>query len=193
MKGGSMDLSFVVIVLSTIWLSSEIILARAKRAGGGPGGLDRSSLRVLWIAIAVSITGGVMLGMQRFGHIPGDPVPLQIAGMVLILCGIIIRWIAILSLKEHFTVDVAIGKDHRIVRKGLYGYIRHPAYAGSLMSFLGLGVYFANYLSLVVIFIPILAAFMYRIRVEEKALIDAFGEEYRGYQAETKRLVPGMY
>ena len=61
------------------------------------------------------------------------------------------------------------------------------------MSFLGLGVYFANYLSLVVIFLPILAAFMYRIRVEEKALIDAFGEEYRGYQAETKRLVPGMY
>jgi protein-S-isoprenylcysteine O-methyltransferase Ste14 len=188
-----MTLSLIIMVLSVLWLGSEIVLSRVKRAGDGGRDLDRSSLRILWIAIAVSITGGVMLGMQRFGHIPGDPVPLQTAGMVLILCGIIIRWIAIISLKEHFTVDVAIGKDHRIVRNGLYGYIRHPAYAGSLMSFLGLGVYFANYLSLIIIFIPILAAFMYRIRVEEKALIDAFGEEYRGYMTETKRLVPGMY
>jgi protein-S-isoprenylcysteine O-methyltransferase Ste14 len=188
-----MTLSLIIMVLSVIWLGSEIVLARVKRAADGGRDLDRSSLRILWIAIAVSITGGIMVGMQPIGHISGDPVPVRIAGMLLILCGIIIRWIAILSLKEHFTVDVAIGKDHRIVRKGLYGYIRHPAYAGSLMSFLGLGVYFANYLSLVVIFLPILAAFMYRIRVEEKALIDAFGEEYRRYQAETKRLVPGVY
>jgi protein-S-isoprenylcysteine O-methyltransferase Ste14 len=188
-----MTLPLIVIVLSVIWLGSEIVLSRVKRAGDGGRDLDRSSLRILWIAITVSITVGVILGIQRTGHIPGDPVPVRITGLVLILCGIIIRWVAILSLKEHFTVDVAIAKDHRIVRKGVYGYIRHPAYAGSLMSFLGLGVYFANYLSLVVIFIPILAAFMYRIRVEEKVLIDAFGEEYRGYQAETKRLVPGVY
>jgi protein-S-isoprenylcysteine O-methyltransferase Ste14 len=116
-----------------------------------------------------------------------------ITGILLILCGLIVRWIAIATLKQHFTVDVAIGKDHRIIKTGLYRFIRHPAYAGTLLSFLGVGIYFSNYLSLAVIFVPICAAFMYRIEVEEKALADAFGEEYRSYQAATKRLVPGLY
>jgi len=106
---------------------------------------------------------------------------------------LIIRWMAILTLKKYFTVNVSILKDHRIIDKGVYKFIRHPAYAGSLLSFLGLGLSFSNWLSTLVIFIPILIAFIYRIRVEEKALIQAFGDEYLNYSKTTKRLIPKLY
>ena len=48
-------------------------------------------------------------------------------------------------------------------------------YAG----FLGLGLAFRNWLSLAVLMIAGLAALAYRIRVEERALVDHFGEHYR--------------
>jgi protein-S-isoprenylcysteine O-methyltransferase Ste14 len=113
--------------------------------------------------------------------------------MALIVAGLTIRWRAILTLKRQFTVDVSIRKDHRIVKTGIYRLIRHPAYAGSLLSFFGLGLFFTNYLSLIVIFLPICSAFLYRMTIEEKILVATFGEEYRDYYRTTKRLLPGVY
>ncbi len=183
----------IILIVCVLWLFSELFVVFMKRSGGGDRKLDRSSFRVLWLTILASVTGGVVLSFQPAGRISGDPMALPIAGIALILCGLILRWIAIISLKQHFTVDVAIARNHRIVRAGPYRYIRHPAYAGTLLSFLGVGIYFVNYLSLIVIFVPICAAFLYRIEVEEKALVEAFGAEYVEYQSVTKRLVPGLY
>jgi protein-S-isoprenylcysteine O-methyltransferase Ste14 len=36
------------------------------------------------------------------------------------------------------------------------------------------------------------AVYGYRIRVEEKALVEKFGEEYRACMQETKMLMPGV-
>jgi protein-S-isoprenylcysteine O-methyltransferase Ste14 len=44
-----------------------------------------------------------------------------------------------------------------------------------------------------VIFVPILLAFIYRIRVEEAVLIQAFGDQYGQYMLKTSRLLPGIY
>ena len=41
--------------------------------------------------------------------------------------------------------------------------------------------------------VPIIAAFLGRIRIEELALTDALGEEYRAYTQRTKRLIPFVY
>jgi len=143
--------------------------------------------------IFVGVNGGILLSHQRIGYFGNGSRVFPIAGLILIICGLLIRWIAIVSLKHQFTVDVSITKDHRIIRKGIYRFVRHPAYAGSLLSFFGLGLCYANYLSILAIFVPICSAFLYRIHVEEKALIDHFGEEYVNYCASTKRLIPGIF
>jgi len=36
-------------------------------------------------------------------------------------------------------------------------------------------------------------AFLYRIHVEERVLLEAFGERYRAYMERTKRLIPLLY
>lgn len=188
-----MNLSIIILVLSAIWVGSEISLALLKRSQKTDSRYDKSSLRVLWGAIFIAVNGGVLLGMQRVGLIVEGAMVFHVAGLVLIVVGLVIRWIAIFSLKRQFTVDVAITKDHHIISGGIYSSIRHPAYAGSLMSFLGLGVFFSNYLCILVIFVPVCVAFLYRIHVEEKALKDVFGDEYANYCATTKRLLPGVY
>jgi protein-S-isoprenylcysteine O-methyltransferase Ste14 len=187
-----MKISLVFIFISLIWILSEIILARAKLSRAADSKeLDKSSLRFLWMTIIVSIVIGVFLGLSGIGFIPVKF--LSMIGLILIVLGLILRWTAIFTLKRYFTVNVAILSNHKIVDKGIYKAIRHPAYAGSLLSFLGLGLSFSNWLSTLVIFVPIFIAFIYRIQVEEKALVQAFGDEYINYSKATKRLIPKIY
>ena len=189
-----MYVNIIFIVISAFWLLSEIILSRARRSEAkDSSSLDKSSLRFLWIAISLSVFIGVFLGVKGVGFIRVRHHLLSICGIILMLLGLVLRWTAILTLRKYFTVDVSILEGHKIVKKGLYKYIRHPSYAGSLVSFLGLGLAFSNWLSSIVMFLPILMAFIYRMQVEEKALIQAFGEEYLDYSNTTKRLIPKIY
>lgn len=188
-----MESGFLVIVVSVLWVGSEIILARTKHSASTGVSHDKNSLRVLWITIAIAVNLGVVLGLQPIGYIGFGTKLLPPLGLILIVGGLLLRWIAIFSLKRQFTVDVSIAEGHHIIRTGIYRTIRHPAYAGSLLSFLGLGLCFSNYLSVVVVFVPVCLAFLYRIRVEERVLTDAFGAEYAEYCSSTKRLIPGVF
>lgn len=189
-----MNRGSVILFISFIWLLSEIILARARHTQTKDSKKwDKSSLAYLWITIIFATFIGVFLGINGIGYVAVKAHFIPTVGIFLIILGLIIRWTAILTLKKYFTVNVTIFENHQIVKKGIYKFIRHPGYAGSLLSFLGLGVSFSNWLSTVVIFIPILAAFIYRIRVEEKALLEALGEEYLNYSKVTKRLIPKIY
>jgi protein-S-isoprenylcysteine O-methyltransferase Ste14 len=188
-----MDIALATLVVSILWIASEVTLVRMKHSGGGDATRDKSTLRLLWRGIAIGVIGGILLSHQPYGALPLPTAPVQITGLFLILAGLAIRWIAILSLKQFFTVDVAIGKDHTIVKSGLYAVIRHPAYAGTLLSFLGLGIFFMNILSLLVLVVPITAAFLRRMDVEEGVLLEAFGDEYRTYMASTRRIIPWVY
>lgn len=181
-------------LLIALWVASEIALGLTRRSTAAPGeSLDRSSLRVLWVAIVASVTAGVLLAGSRNGALQGPRVAWESAGVSLIVAGLVIRWAAILSLKRSFTVDVAVAKGQAVVANGLYRWIRHPSYAGSLVSFVGFGMTLRHWTSLAVMVIPITAAFLYRIRVEEEALRAGLGEAYASYARRTKRLVPFVY
>lgn len=183
----------LLIPLSIAWVVSEVVLARAKRSKSTDTKRERVSLVTLWTTISVSVTAGVMIGMQDTGRFPTRSAVFATTGIALIVLGLVLRWIAIFSLGRQFTVDVAITQRHQLVRTGIYKVLRHPSYAGSLLSFLGLGLAFSNYLSVTTIFVPICGAFLYRIHVEEKTLIATFGDEYLNYRASTKGLVPGIW
>jgi len=103
------------------------------------------------------------------------------AGLVLFAAGLSLRWYSVVYLGRLFTYDVAIAADHRVVDSGPYRYIRHPAYSGSLLTFVGLGVCGGNALSLLVLVTPIALAFLRRIAIEEAALKLALGNRYCDY------------
>ncbi|HFE65305.1 MAG TPA: isoprenylcysteine carboxylmethyltransferase family protein [Caldithrix sp.] len=184
----------IFLLISFIWAVSEIVFGRMKYAkSSGENSPDRRSLRLLWITITVAVSAGVFLGLQGIGFVPGVSRWAFPLGVGLILLGLLIRWSAVFTLRKYFTSNVSILPEHRLVQNGLYRFIRHPAYTGSLLSFLGLGIAFSNWLSTLVIFLPILTAFLYRIRVEEEALLQALGETYRDYCKSVKRLIPEVY
>jgi protein-S-isoprenylcysteine O-methyltransferase Ste14 len=176
-----------------LWILSEVVLGRMKRSKSSREHHESRSLVVLWVTILVSIALGVYIGLHETGHFRFQSSVIATCGIGMIILGLTLRWIAILTLGRMFTVDVAITQGHHVVRTGIYKSVRHPSYSGSLLSFLGLGLAFSNYLSTMVIFVPICAAFLYRIHVEEQTLMAAFRDEYQDYCATTKRLIPRVY
>lgn len=181
-----------LIFISIIWFLSEVILSRMLHSETKTNH-DQSSLRILWITIMLSVSIGIYLHFAGVGHLHLMPLLLYYFGILLIFVGLAIRWVAILTLKKSFTVDVSVSEKQTIIRSGIYKTIRHPSYLGSLLSFLGLAMAFDNWLTILVIFLPICAAFLYRIKVEENVLKQAFPNDYNDYIQSTKRLIPGIY
>lgn len=153
---------------------------------------DKSTLNILWMAIPFSILASVSISYLTRFPITQDNWILYV-GEALILTGIVLRFIIIRSLGKYFTVDVTIKQDHKIKKEGFYKYLRHPSYAFSLLTSLGLGLYLNNWLSLILAFLPPFFAFIFRIKIEEKALVEQFGDEYLNYVKKTKKLIPFIY
>jgi protein-S-isoprenylcysteine O-methyltransferase len=184
----------VATVLGLAYALSEIGLGLKKRARAEDSrGEDRGSLRLIWLVIVSS----VVLAFAAPRILPsagmGAGPTLRLAGIAVFAAGLAIRWYSIVHLGRFFTVNVAIASDHRLIDTGPYRYVRHPSYTGALMAFFGLAMCLANWASLSVLMVPVLAVFLWRMHVEEAALLQAFGARYRDYMNRTKRLIPIVY
>ncbi len=189
-----MDITFFWKVLVYGWCACEVLLGIATRTRRGGGVVkDRGSLILPWVVIFLAILAAETTRHSKPSTIFGGANWLIPVSMMVLLAGIVFRATAILSLGKAFSSNVAIRSNQKIYRGGLYRYLRHPAYTGSLLAFLGLGIEVRNWLGFCVLFVPITAAFLYRIYVEEIALNEAFGAEYAAYSRQTKRLIPGIY
>jgi protein-S-isoprenylcysteine O-methyltransferase len=182
------------LVLGLIYLISEALLTITRRSRSRTGTKqDRSTLRVLWMVIMASIAAGIYVATHwRAGALPHGHL-FAITGMVLFIVGLLLRWWAIISLGRFFTVDVTIEKDHELVERGPFRLVRHPSYTGVLLAFVGFALTLRNWGAVLVILVPIFAAFIRRMNVEEEALSRALGSRYSEYMARTKRLIPLVY
>src|SRR5215467_16022830 len=180
--------------LGLIYLVSEILLTLTRRSRSKTGTKqDRSTLGIIWLVIAISIVAGVFVAQNfRAATLPHGRM-FASAGVVLFVAGLILRWWAIITLGRFFTVDLTIEKDHELVERGPFRVVRHPSYTGVLLAFVGLGRSLGNWVALLVILLPIGAAFIRRMDVEEDALSRALGSRYADYMKHTKRLVPFVY
>lgn len=184
---------YVFIAIWGIWFLSEIFLSRfVKSRSTNSENLDKNSLRIMWTTVIVSIFAGLILMIYTSLPLSVSPLTAYI-GLSVIVAGMILRIISIITLGRFFTVDLAIHSDQHVVQKGLYKFIRHPSYTGSLISFVGLGMSFNNWASLVVISVPVILSFIYRINVEENLMFRQFGREYDEYRKKTRRLIPFVY
>jgi protein-S-isoprenylcysteine O-methyltransferase Ste14 len=168
-----------------------ILATRARRRGAAHR--DRGSVGLIWGAIAIGLVAGYFLQA-----VPGMRIPLPVSwlhgiALLLLVAGMAIRWTAILTLGRFFTTSVTIQSQHQVVRAGLFRWVRHPSYSGALLAFLGLSLAFGNWLSLAAVLVPILAAFLNRIRVEETALVGALGADYIAYRKSTRCLIPWVF
>jgi protein-S-isoprenylcysteine O-methyltransferase len=183
----SRELALAFVALAAAWVASELFLGRS--------GLDARSIgsdRGSSFAIALAFAAGVMaaLAASELGWAAtGEAWPrwLGLSGMA---AGLALRVYSIVWLGPMFTRFVQILPGHKLVKTGPYRFVRHPSYSGLLLFFAGMGLALGSWLSLAALVGLPAVGIAYRIRVEERALLGAFGEEYRACMGEVRRLVP---
>jgi protein-S-isoprenylcysteine O-methyltransferase Ste14 len=194
-------LGYLTITLFTIWCASEIVISLVSLRNQSRDlseGRDRFSYFIVWFSTVLPIfiaylTEKHLIFANGFGSFSTLFPLLGYLGCSVMVFGITIRLVAVATLKRQFTVKVSILEKHEIVDTGIYGIIRHPAYLGHLASLLGIGLILGNWVGLTALVVLPLAGILYRIHVEERALLCHFGRMYQKYTSRTKKLLPGIW
>lgn len=178
--------------LVVAWALTELRGYRTRRAG--TRAQDAASLRL----IILGVWGGIALGSLVTLTVDGASLATHRAvafwlGIGFLAAGVALRRYAVWALGRLWVHEVAIQAQHEVVDAGPYRWIRHPAYSGSLLGFIGVGLAMGNWAALLVIATIPMMAYAYRVAVEERTLAAALGEEYRSYMRRTRRFIPFVF
>ncbi|MGB0949338.1 MAG: methyltransferase family protein [Marinirhabdus sp.] len=95
-------------------------------------------------------------------------------------------------LGENWSGRVAIKENHNLITSGPYRYVRHPMYTGFIFAFLWSAVLLGEVRGLIS-FIILIIGIVIKLRMEERFVREAFGEEYIAYAKRVKKIVPLIY
>jgi len=187
----------IFIAACLIWLVPEMIGMAPQMAKVSRKAVvvqDRGSMLVLiglqWTGLALNFG---LAWLWPAAGIAWQRTALFGLGIFFIILGVALRWYAIRTLGRFFTRDVAVSPDQQVVQRGPYRLIRHPAYSGTFLTMLGVGLAMANWASLVALLVCVFAGHFYRVRIEEKALIHTLGQPYIEYMRRTRRFIPLLF
>jgi protein-S-isoprenylcysteine O-methyltransferase Ste14 len=172
-----------------------LIVAWFSGSSGISGGEAHSSAsKTILYGFGVAILAVVLVppycDRRDIWIIDGDAV--RYFGLSLFFAGSILRLAAVFVLGRRFSGLVAIQPGHQLKTDGLYRYIRHPSYAGLIVSMIGYVLVFRSTIGLglnVFLFLLLVS----RMNDEETFLEKHFGAEYKTYRQETRRLIPFIY
>ena len=181
------------VVLGMFAASEWSIRFRSQKNHGGTR-KDRGSFYVIVFTSVLGI--GAAFALAHIVQSAGISVarwPIFIIGLAIVILAMALRRWAVLTLGQFFTVQVQVRSGQTVVDTGPYRWVRHPSYTAITMSFVGIGVALENWLSLLVLIVVPTIGLVIRIRVEERALLEALGEPYREFSATRARLIPKVW
>ena len=118
----------------------------------------------------------------------------EILGSIIALSGLLLMLACIAKyftgLSGLFPSKPSPGKTQLII-SGLHRYVRHPLYLGTFIFLWGLVIVFPL-LSVLVSVVAITAYTVVALPLEEKKLVNEFGEQYKAYQKTVPRIIPRM-
>jgi protein-S-isoprenylcysteine O-methyltransferase Ste14 len=115
--------------------------------------------------------------------------PLFVLGWAVALFSFYLRRQAIAALGRFWSLHVEIRETHELVRGGPFRWVRHPAYSSMILEILSIALLLRSYWTALFVYAAFLPTLVARIRIEEKALTEKFGEKY----VEFKRTTPALF
>jgi protein-S-isoprenylcysteine O-methyltransferase Ste14 len=166
-------------------------------SAGGPISRREEGRLQFW---AIRLSGLLLFGLTllyltfpmllRPFHVPLPPLA-RWFGFLLGLVGVLLAHYTLQALGDNLTDTVTTRPQQTLVTHGPYRWVRHPYYSAFFLLIVATSLLAANWLlaaSGLVVFILLVR----RVPVEEKFLVDRFGEDYRTYRRQTGGLVPRL-
>ena len=97
------------------------------------------------------------------------------------------------DLGTNWSITLQVRESHRLVVSGIYRRVRHPMYAALLLYSVGQALALPNWIAGPSFLVTFAILFAFRVRAEERLMLEEFGADYAAYMARTRRLVPGLW
>ena len=101
------------------------------------------------------------------------------------------RYLSIATLTGVTELSRTGNEASKLLREGIYAKVRHPRYASAGLQMTG-NVLLINYLGLYILFLLVIPMGLWMLALEERELVDRFGDAYRRYQREVPQLIPRL-
>lgn len=192
---------YTIMTLSFVLISRLILISKNPELAAERASADQKQDVQPWDKVLMPLTAVylplismVMAGLdKRFGLTPQLPVWVKILSLSLLIAGSLIGHQAMLA-NTFFSSQVRIqeDRDHRVVDTGLYQYIRHPGYAGGILSWVMAPLFFSSWLVLITSIASIIAS---GLRTHKEDLF--LQENLPGYKEYTRKVpwrwIPGIW
>jgi protein-S-isoprenylcysteine O-methyltransferase len=148
---------------------------------------ENLTLRLFLLAGFLMLGGGIAEFVLKGQHISW---PMFVAGWVIALFSLAIRRSAIAALGRFWSLHVEIRENHQLVKDGPFRFMRHPTYFSMILELLSAGVILGAVYTVAVVFLVFIPALYLRLKLEEFALVEKFGDAYKNYQRTTPAIFP---
>lgn len=110
-------------------------------------------------------------------------------GLIVVISGEILRKTAMITAARAFTHDLARTKkkEHELVDRGVYRWMRHPSYVGFFLYAVGTQIVLRNPVCSVAFAVVVSRFMAARVEAEEALLVSFFGAQYLRYSSRVRR------
>ena len=115
-----------------------------------------------------------------------------VPGVILSVLSFVVRRSAIRALGRFWSLHVEMREGHEFVQTGPFAYARHPVYFSMILELLGVALILGAWFTLAVVLIIFIPTLIARVRIEEAALVQQFGDPYRDYMRRTPAIIPNV-
>jgi len=184
---------FVIPGLWFAWLAYWVYAARDTKATER----TESTASRLTHTIPLAIAGWIIAANRwRHGWLDGvvfdDRAAAFVVGALLVAGGLGFAIWARGYLGRNWSSIVTVKQDHELVRSGPYRFVRHPIYTGILLGFVGSALARDEWRGAVAIAIAAFALWR-KLQIEERWMIERFGDAYLRYRREVPALIPNPF
>jgi protein-S-isoprenylcysteine O-methyltransferase Ste14 len=184
----------LMMIFAVVYSAAEgLLLLRDRKSAKGSTKMDRMTRLFNFLATEGALLSAFFILLPSFSFYGQSLFFPTMIGALLTTLGFMLRHVSIHILGKYFRTTVEIDEDQPVVESGPYRFVRHPSYSGILLFFIGYGILSQNWLCLAACVLLPIAALSYRIRVEERALVQELGAKYEDYRAKTKKLIPFIW
>ena len=172
------------------WAVCWFVLARNVKAVARQESTASRLAHVVPLSVSAILFASPNLPVPALNRILVAQTPVTFAiGALPTIAGLLFAVWARYTIGRNWSASVTVKQDHALITTGPYAWVRHPIYTGLLTALIGSAIA----LGLVRAFVAVViawAAISYKLRVEERVMLEQFGETYRAYCARVPRLIP---
>jgi protein-S-isoprenylcysteine O-methyltransferase Ste14 len=154
-----------------------------------PGPLAKVASLIFMLALASSLVYIFFPSWIAWAALP-LPAWARWLGVGLTLAGFLLLEWSQRALGRNWSDQPRITQEQHVVQNGPYRWVRHPIYTAFMLILGSTLLISANWLVGGLWIAAVSLDIIPRMRYEEAAMLQQFGEEYRQYQQRTGRLIP---